>query len=53
MILVVQINEFAQLEMSRERCSFLRDAFHEIAVTTDRVGVVVHEPVAGPVVAGS
>ena len=51
-ILVVKINEFAQLEVSRQRRGFLRDALHQIAVTANRVGVVVHDFVAGPIITG-
>ena len=36
--------------MPRERRGFLRDAFHQAAVAHDRVGVVIDNAVAGPVV---
>ncbi len=38
--------------MSGERGGFLRDAFHQIAIAADAVGVVIDDVVAGAVIAG-
>src|ERR1039457_4797821 len=35
--------------MARERRSLLRDAFHQVAVTADRIRVVIDDLVPGPV----
>src|SRR5271170_2476891 len=36
--------------MSRQRCSFLADALHQIAIAADRVSVVIHNLVPWPVI---
>src|SRR5208282_821677 len=51
MVLVVKINKFSQAQMSRQRCSFLTDALHQIAIAADRISVVVHNRMPGPVIA--
>ena len=40
------------MERSGERSGFVRDAFHQVAVATEHVGVVIHDVVSGPVVDG-
>ncbi len=42
-VVVVAHDEVAELQMSGQRCGFRRDAFHEIAVAADDVGVVVDD----------
>jgi hypothetical protein len=50
MILVAEINEFAQVQISHPRRSFLTDALHQIAIAADRVSVVIHSLVPRPVI---
>ena len=50
-ILIVEINQLAQLQMPGERRGFLRDAFHQIAIAAKGVGVMIDDLVPGPVVA--
>src|SRR5580704_7558580 len=38
--------------MTGERCSFVRYALHEIAIAANGIRIVIHDTVAGPVVAG-
>src|SRR5579883_2591005 len=47
MVLVVEKDQLAELQMAGERSGFLADAFHEIAVAADTVGVVIDDRVAG------
>src|SRR3954454_21251822 len=49
MVLVVKEDELAQPQVASKRCGFLRHTFHQIAVTADRVSVVVDNLVPGPV----
>ena len=35
--------------MSGERAGFVRDAFHEIAITGDHIGVMVDDFKSGPI----
>ncbi|MBV6465850.1 MAG: hypothetical protein PGMFKBFP_01136 [Anaerolineales bacterium] len=42
-VVVVKIDEFAELEMSRQRCGFGGDALHQIAVGDDGVDEVVEQ----------
>src|SRR5271155_2412151 len=50
MVLVVEINEFAEVKMPCDRGSLLTDAFHQIAIAAFRVGVVIDNLVSGPVI---
>ena len=43
-VVVEQHNELVELEVSGERNRLLADAFHEVAVGGEHVGMVVHEP---------
>src|SRR5437764_11089392 len=52
MVLVVKEDELAQPQVASKRCRFLRHTFHQIAVTADRVSVVVDNLVPGPIEAG-
>src|ERR1700678_213134 len=52
MVVVVKIDEFPQTQMPGQRSGFLTDAFHQVAVAADRVSVVIHNLVPGPVVSG-
>ena len=49
-ILIVEINEFAQLQVSGQRRSFVGDALHKIAIAADGVRVVIDDLVSGPVI---
>src|SRR5205085_7548300 len=42
-IVVVEIDELAELQMTRKRCSFRRNAFHQIAVRDDGVNIMVND----------
>src|SRR5579885_973487 len=48
-VLVVQKDQFAESQMSRERSGFMADAFHQIAIAADAVRVMVDDGVARPV----
>ena len=49
MVVVVQIDELAQLLMTRQRSGLGRDPFLQVAVGADHVHEVVDQVVAGPV----
>ena len=49
MVLIVKIDQLAELQMAGERSSLLGDAFHQIAIAADPIGVVIDNLVAGPV----
>ena len=42
-VVVVEADELAELEVSGERRSFVRDAFHQVAVAADEVRVVIDD----------
>ena len=42
-IVVVEINQFAEFQMTCERGGFRRDAFHQIAIGHDAVNVVIDQ----------
>ena len=42
-VIVVQNDQLAELEVAGERGSFRRDAFHQVAVARDAIGVVVDD----------
>jgi hypothetical protein len=42
-ILIVEIDQLAQLQMPGQRCGLLADAFHQIAVAANRVGVMIDD----------
>ena len=48
-VVVVEVDELAQLQMARQRSGLGRDAFLQVSVRADRVDVVVDQLVAGPV----
>src|SRR5690242_21155127 len=50
MVLVVKINKLAQPQMSGKRRGFLCDAFHQVAVSTDGVRVVINDGVPRTVI---
>ena len=50
LVVVVDDDEFAELERAREGCGFGSDAFHHVAVGADGEGAVVDDFVSGPVV---
>ncbi len=50
-VVVEDRDEPAELERARERGGLVRDAFHQAAVAEEHPGAVVHDLVAGPVVA--
>src|SRR5665213_268281 len=50
-VLVVEVNQLAQAKMSRERGRLLSNTFHQIAIATDGVRVVINDFVAWPVIA--
>ena len=48
-VVVVADGQLAEAEVPGDRGGFLADALHHVAVGADRVGVVVHDLIAGPV----
>src|SRR5581483_9956658 len=52
-ILVVEEDQLAELQMAGKGGRFLADAFHEVAVAADTVGKVVHDGMARSIEAGS
>src|SRR5579871_1389483 len=50
MILIVQINEFSEMQMSGQRGRFLTNTLHQIAIAADCVGIVIDDLVSRPVV---
>ena len=46
-VVVVEADELAEFERSRERCRLVRYAFHETAVPGNRPGAMVHDLVFG------
>ena len=51
-IVIVEKDELAEAQMAGERGGFLADAFHEVAVSADAIGIVIDKGVAGFVEAG-
>jgi hypothetical protein len=51
MVLVVQINQLAQSQVAGERGGLAGDALHEIAIAANCISVVIHDVVAGTVIA--
>ena len=51
-VLVVEIDEFAQAQMPRERGSLGSHAFHQIAIRDERISVMIHDGVIRSIVAG-
>jgi hypothetical protein len=45
-VVVVERDELAELPRSRERCGFVRDAFHHAAVAHEHICVVVDDRVS-------
>lgn len=45
-VVIVERNQFTQLQRTRQRANFVGDAFHHAAVTHEGVGVVVDNVVA-------
>ena len=52
MIVVVKVDQLAQLQVSGQRCGFRGHAFHQIAIADDAIGEMIDDAEAGPVVAG-
>ncbi len=48
-VVIIDADQFAQAKMSGQRCRLRSDAFHEIAVTTHDIGVVVDNFLIGSV----
>ena len=46
-VVVIQHNQLAQAQRSGQRRSLMANAFHQIAVTAQHIGVVVHRRIAG------
>ena len=43
LIVVVEDNEFSQTEMARERCRFVHDPFHHVAIAGQNIGVMIDD----------
>src|SRR6185312_3446545 len=53
LIVVVQINQLAELQMTGQRRGLRRDALHEVAVAHDRVGEMIDDVESGAVITRS
>ena len=42
-VVIIERSQFAQLQGTRQRANFVRDAFHHAAITQERIGVVIHD----------
>ena len=42
-VVVIQHNQLAQAQRARQRSRFVRNAFHQAAVTQENISVVVHD----------
>ena len=51
MIVVVQVNQLAELQMAGQRCGFRGDALHQVAVAHDPIGMMIDDLKAWAVVA--
>ena len=49
-ILVVDINQFAQAQMSGQRRCLFADPFHQVAISAENVSVVVYNFMSGTVI---
>ena len=48
-VLVVQVDQFAELQVAGQGGSLLGDAFHQVAIAANGIGMVVDESVSGAV----
>ena len=51
-VVIIQIDDFAQLHMSGQRGCLVRNTFHQVAVADDGVGVVVNNFMLGTIEGG-
>src|SRR5665213_2194312 len=52
-VVVIEVDQLAELQMARERRGLRRDALHQVTVTDDPVGEMVDDLEAGAIVRGS
>src|SRR5690348_15353670 len=53
MVVIVEVNQLAKLEVTGDRSGFRGDAFHQVAIATNCIDIVIENSVTRAVVAAS